>query len=95
MHQKAANGPSSDKSMVDAYRRLRDLRARFDILISTVERIGSMEKASRDLETKIDQESARVSSNNLERIESDLELVVSENNALIAELKANTTAARK
>jgi hypothetical protein len=73
--------------MVDAYRRLRDLRARFDDLIAALERIGTLEKSSRDLETKIDQESARVSSNNLEQIENDLQMVVQENVQMVGKLK--------
>jgi flagellar biosynthesis/type III secretory pathway chaperone len=42
----------------------------------------------RDLETKIDQEQSRISANNAERIKSDLEAIVKENAALVAQIKA-------
>lgn len=86
----AANGPSSDKAMVDTYRRLRMLRSKFDELIATVSKIGQSEKQCRDYETKIDQESTRVSSQNFERISSDLQQVQAENAQLVAQIKAAT-----
>jgi hypothetical protein len=42
----------------------------------------------RDLETKIDQEQSRVSSNNHERIKQDLEAIAQENAQLVAQIKA-------
>jgi hypothetical protein len=42
----------------------------------------------RDLETKIDQEQSRVSSNNHERIRQDLEAIAQENAQLVAQIKA-------
>lgn len=44
----------------------------------------------RDLETKIDQEKSRVSSNNHERIKADLEAIGQENAQLVAQIKAAT-----
>jgi hypothetical protein len=41
----------------------------------------------RDLETKIDQEQSRVSSNNHERIKQDLEAIAQENAQLVAQIK--------
>ena len=76
--------------MVDTYRRLRALRVNFDNLIDTVTRIGQQEKSSRDLETKIDQETTRVSANNMDRIVADLQQVQSENNQILAQIKAKT-----
>ena len=74
--------------MVDTYRRLKILRSKFDELISTVSRIGLLEKNSRDLETKIDQETTRVSANNMERILNDLQQVQNENAQLMTQIKA-------
>lgn len=42
----------------------------------------------RDLETKIDQEQSRVSSNNSERINADLEAIIQENALLVAQIKS-------
>jgi len=86
----AANGPGSDHAMVDTYRRLKTLRAKFEALVSTVGKIGVSEKSRRDLETKIDQEATRVSSNNVDRIKGDLEQVVKENVDLVAQIKRLT-----
>ena len=76
--------------MVDTYRRLKTLRARFETLVSTVSKIGQQEKQRRDLETKIDQEMSRVSANNFDRIKSDLSAVQQENAALVQQIKALT-----
>lgn len=76
--------------MVDTYRRLRALRVNFDNLIDAVTKIGQQEKAMRDLETKIDQETTRVSSNNMDRIVNDLQQVQAENTQLMAQIKAKT-----
>ncbi len=76
--------------MVDTYRRLRALRVNFDNLIDTVTRIGQQEKLGRDLETKIDQETTRVSANNIDRIVTDLQQVQNENAQLLAQIKAKT-----
>jgi hypothetical protein len=78
----------NDPVMVDTYRRLKSLRSKFDDLIGTIGKIGQQEKAVRDLETKIDQEQSRVSSNNSERIRQDLEAITKENAALVAQIKA-------
>lgn len=43
---------------------------------------------ARDLETKIDQEVARVSANNFDRIKADLEEIQKENQRLIGLIKA-------
>lgn len=84
----AANSLGSDPAMTDAYRHLRRLRATFEQLVVTVEKIGQEDKVARGLETKIEQEQARVSANNFERIQSDLELIKSENSQLILRLKS-------
>lgn len=73
--------------MVDTYRRLKTLRAKFETLVTTVSKIGQQEKQRRDLETKIDQEMSRVSANNFDRIKSDLDQVQRENASLISQLK--------
>lgn len=76
--------------MVDTYRRLKTLRARFETLVSTVSKIGQQEKQRRDLETKIDQEMSRVSANNFDRIKSDLDAVQQENAGLVQQIKSLT-----
>ena len=43
---------------------------------------------ARDLETKIDQEVARVSANNFDRIKADLEEIQKENQRLVGLIKA-------
>ena len=54
--------------MIDTYRRLKLMRSHFEMLIQTVTGIGNTDKAVRDLETKIDQEQARVSSYNFDHV---------------------------
>jgi hypothetical protein len=76
--------------MVDTYRRLRALRVNFDNLIDAVTKIGQQEKNSRDLETKIDQETTRVSSNNMDRIVNDLQQVQNENAQLLQQIKSKS-----
>lgn len=73
--------------MIDTYRRLKTLRAKFEELIETVSRIGQQEKALRDLETRIDQEKSRISSNNFDRISSDLHAITQENTELVNQIK--------
>lgn len=73
--------------MVDTYRRLRTLRAKFDDLTTTVSKIGQAEKQYRDLETKVDQEKTRISSNNMDRINADLESILKENAQLVLQIK--------
>ena len=84
----AANSTGSDHSMVESYRKLKTLRARFEALVSLVGKIGVAEKQRRDMETKIDQEAARVSANNADRIKGDLAEVIKENQELVAQIKA-------
>lgn len=74
--------------MVEIYRQLRNLRAEFEKLVVAVGKIGQQEKALRDLETKIDQEQSRISSNNFDRIKQDLDSIVKENAQLVAQIKA-------
>lgn len=83
----AAANDRNDPVMVDTYRRLKTLRAKFEDLIGTVSKIGQQEKANRDLETKIDQEQARISSNNFDRIKADLDAIVKENTQLVTQIK--------
>ncbi len=80
--------------MVDTYRRLRTLRAKFDDLLNTVAKIGQQEKLARDLETKVDQEKARISSNNFDRISADLDSILKENATLVAEIKKASKGAK-
>lgn len=84
----AANGINRDAAMIESYRHLTTLRAKFEALIGVVNKIGQMEKQTRDLETKIDQEVSRVSNNNFERIKNDLEEIKKENGALVSQIKS-------
>lgn len=74
--------------MVSAYRQLRSLRSNFDELISTIDKTGSYEKQSRLLETKIDQETSRVSTNNFKRLQADINEVQDQNAKIVAEIKS-------
>jgi hypothetical protein len=85
MYQAASD--RNDPIMVEIYRKLKVLRSNFDSLVAMVSGIGATEKAARDLETKIEQERNRVSSQNSERIQSDWQAVVQENAVLMLEVK--------
>eukprot|EP00622_Pseudochattonella_farcimen_P006527 FR742347.1.p1 GENE.FR742347.1~~FR742347.1.p1 ORF type:complete len:251 (+),score=44.04 FR742347.1:27-755(+) len=85
----SANRQKKDPAMVQSYRYLSDLRARFDDLIGVVSDIGKKESEARDLEGKTAQLLERVSKNNIERILADLSQVKTENQALISQIKAN------
>eukprot|EP00604_Paraphysomonas_vestita_P002510 CAMPEP_0174818332 /NCGR_PEP_ID=MMETSP1107-20130205/990_1 /TAXON_ID=36770 /ORGANISM="Paraphysomonas vestita, Strain GFlagA" /LENGTH=616 /DNA_ID=CAMNT_0016030025 /DNA_START=209 /DNA_END=2055 /DNA_ORIENTATION=+ len=84
----AANSSTRTAGMVDAYRNLTSLRGNFELLIDTVNKIGQLDMQARDLETKIDQEVARVSANNFDRIKADLEEIQKENQRLVGLIKA-------
>lgn len=84
----AANSPNSTQAMIDSYRNLVKIRANFDSLITTVNKIGQLDNQTSELETKVDQELARVSANNFDRIRADLAEVQSDNERLITQLKA-------
>jgi len=58
-------------------------------LIETVGKIGQQEQLARDLEIKIDQETARISINNIQRIESDLQSIRNENAQLLEQIKSS------
>jgi hypothetical protein len=83
----AANGPNSSPAMLDTYRRLRLMRTKFEQVIDTVTKIGQQEKLTRDFETKIDAETARMSTNNVTQISHDLVEISNENEQLIAKIK--------
>jgi hypothetical protein len=84
----AATGATHDNAMVDAYRQLKNLRSKFEDLVGIVNKIGAQDKQSADLETKIDQEQTRVSSNNMDRIKADLDQIKAENAQLVAQIKS-------
>jgi hypothetical protein len=73
--------------MIDTYRRLRMLRSNFENVIQVVNNVGNSEKMYRDLETKIDQEKARLATYNYERIRVDLESIVKENSSILQRIK--------
>jgi methyl-accepting chemotaxis protein len=86
----AASTANADKAVVDTYRRLKNMRAKFEELIDTVTKIGQQEKMARDLENKIDVETGRMSSNNITQIGQDLLEIQAENDGLIARIKELT-----
>jgi hypothetical protein len=77
-----------DAAMVQCYRHLGDLRARFDDLVGCISDIGKRENDARSLEGKTEQLTERVSKNNTERILADLAQVQAENAGLVAQLRA-------
>jgi chromosome segregation ATPase len=81
-----ANQTTNNVTM-GAYKVLAHLRSKFDKLVETVDRIGQAEKAAWDLETKVDQEQSRVSSNNLELVMQDLKVIKLENQELRAKIQ--------
>eukprot|EP00606_Chrysophyceae_sp_TOSAG23-5_P001626 GSChrysophyteH2.ASY1.ANO1.1432.1 assembled CDS len=83
-----ASKPKCDPAVVETYRGLTTLRANFDELTETVTEMGLQEKHIQDLEVKIEQEMSRVTRNNFDRINSDLQAVKKENVAMVQQLKA-------
>lgn len=86
----AATAANADKAVMDTYRRLKNMRAKFEELIDAVTKIGQQEKMARDLETKIDVETGRMSMNNIAQIGQDLLEIQAENDGLIARIKELT-----
>ena len=83
-----ASKPKCDPAVVETYRGLTTLRANFDGLTETVTEIGLQEKHIQDLGVKIEQEMSRVTRNNFDRINCDLQAVKKENMAMVQQLKA-------
>ena len=83
----AASEQASDAAHVQAYSHLSDLRECFEQLINTVSDRGRAENAARDLEARSEQLASRNTSNNMERILSDLQQVKAENQAMMARLR--------
>ena len=53
--------------------------------------MGQQEKLARDLETKIEAEQSRMSTNNIQQIQQDLQQIEAENDQLIATIKQLVT----
>eukprot|EP01035_Chromulina_nebulosa_P025222 gene25222-32912_t len=83
----SSSSSAENAAVLDTYRKLTALRSNFDELIAVVGKIGQQEAAARDLETKIDQETARISVNNFQRIQSDLLAIRQENNQLLEKVR--------
>lgn len=77
----------NDSVMIDTYRRLKNLRNAFNELIQSIQTIGNLQNSSRELETKIDKEKARIASYNYDRIFADLASVNQENEQLMQQIK--------
>jgi Protein of unknown function (DUF812) len=71
----------------ESYRRLRTLRLQFNEAVDTVGRIGQLEKLARDLETKIEEESGRLSAEAFRQISLDLNEIKNENNDLMMKIQ--------
>ena len=56
-------------------------------LIYFITQVGQQEKLARDLETKIEAEQSRMSTNNIQQIQQDLQQIQAENDQLIATIK--------
>ncbi len=76
----------SNEASVEVYKALMTLRASFEALIKVVNDIGLQKKLASELENKIEQENARVSSQNYDRIRSDLDKIREENKVLLQKL---------
>ena len=96
IYTQAANKSQSggDKSLIEAYKKLQELRSNFEKLFTAIDRMLQNEKLSHDLETKIDQERTRVSTNNIAQISVDIAAVKGENAALIEQIKKVSVAAK-
>ena len=60
-------------------------------LLHSISQVGQQEKLARDLETKIEAEQSRMSSNNIQQIQQDLHEIQAENDQLIATIKQLVT----
>lgn len=60
-------------------------------LIHLISQVGQQEKLARDLETKIEAEQSRMSTNNIQQIQQDLQQIQAENDQLIATIKQLVT----
>jgi Protein of unknown function (DUF812) len=73
---------------IESYRKLYNLRLKFKNTIEMVEKVGQLEKLSRDLETKIEQESSRLYADAFDRISLDLSKIQEENRALLLNIQS-------
>jgi Protein of unknown function (DUF812) len=70
---------------IESYRKLYNLRLKFK---NTIEKVGQLEKLSRELETKIEQENSRLYADAFDRISLDLNKVQEENRTLLLSIKS-------
>jgi Protein of unknown function (DUF812) len=73
---------------IESYRKLYNLRLKFKNTIETVEKVGQLEKLSRDLETRIEQESSRSYADAFDRISFDLSKIQEENRTLLLSINS-------
>lgn len=83
----AASTDTRSHEKTESYRRLRTLRLQFNETVDTVGRIGQLEKLARDLETKIEEESGRLSAEAFRQISLDLNEIRNENNDLMMKIQ--------
>ena len=73
---------------IESYRKLYNLRLKFKNTIEMVEKVGQLEKLSRDLEAKIEQESSRLYADAFDRISLDLSKIQEENRTLMLRISS-------
>ena len=73
---------------IESYRKLYNLRLKFKNTIEMVEKVGQLEKLSRDLEAKIEQESSRLYADAFDRISLDLSKIQEENRTLMLSISS-------
>ncbi len=83
-----AASDTNDSVMVDTYRRLKLLRGNFEALLNAISEIGLISKQLRDLETKSEVEKTRLATMNFDRVQTDLQAIVADNQKLLDEVKA-------
>ncbi len=85
---KAANAANKDEAHVKSYKLLAEMRATFEQLVEAVTEAGKADTTIRDLESKIEQLTQRLSSNNIDQIEKDLAQVKEDSQKLVKKLKS-------
>lgn len=84
----AASADMRSHDKTESYRRLRTLRLQFNETVDTVGKIGQLEKLARDIETKIEEESGRLSTEAFRQISHDLQEIRGENEDLMMKIQA-------
>ena len=84
----SANSDVTDQVKVESYRRLRKFRSTFNDAIETVSKIGQSDTTARELEAKLAEEQKRISIDNFNQIQFDLNEIRHANDELILMIKS-------